>query len=77
MDKNIEILKTKKHFNQCEWSVVKQKVKMTDLQERLKNYRQIHLDGIPQVNDNNQPLIVNNLANPLAGIGLLNRKISE
>ena len=39
MDKNIEVLKTKKHFNKCEWDTVKAKVKMTELQERLKNYK--------------------------------------
>ena len=39
MDKNIEVLKTKKHFNNCEWDDIKSKVKMIELQERLKNYK--------------------------------------
>jgi NhaP-type Na+/H+ and K+/H+ antiporter len=45
IDKNIENLKDKRHFNHVDWDSLKQSVAMTGVKERLKNFRNLHLDG--------------------------------
>ena len=56
VDKNIEILKTKKHFNHIEWHKLKDSVKMIELKDKLKRYKNLELEGTDNVLDDFDPL---------------------
>ena len=44
-NKNIEILRNKRHFNAVEWPKLKESIKMINLQDRLKRFKHLHLEG--------------------------------
>ena len=46
VDKNIETLKQKNHFNYVEWNKLRESVRLSDLKKSLKQYKNIHLDGV-------------------------------
>jgi hypothetical protein len=46
VDKNIEALKQKNHFNYVEWNKLRDSVRLSDLKKSLKQYKNIHLDGV-------------------------------
>ena len=43
LDQNIEVLKTKKHFNQVDWKIIKNDLELTNLRERLQKYKDLKL----------------------------------
>lgn len=56
VDKNIETLKTKKNFNHIEWSKLRESVKMVEVRERLKKFKNLELEGnIQDVGDGYDP----------------------
>lgn len=56
IDQNIEVLKTKKHFNHVDWKDVKSVVQMNEIKERFRKYRELHLDGDQEKIDLYNPL---------------------
>lgn len=71
VDKNIESLKQKSHFNFVEWNKLRESVRLSDLKGSLKQFKNIHLDGVQMVDYSD----IN--ANPMGHIDDLNRKIYE
>mmetsp|Transcript_5431 Transcript_5431/g.9149 ORF Transcript_5431/g.9149 Transcript_5431/m.9149 type:complete len:461 (+) Transcript_5431:541-1923(+) len=45
VDKNIEVLKTKRHFNHIIWDNLKEQMKLNELKEKLKQYKNLQLEG--------------------------------
>ena len=43
LDQNIQVLKTKKHFNQVDWKIIKNDLELTNLRERLQKYKDLKL----------------------------------
>jgi len=41
IDDNIEILKSKRHFNTVDWTLLKKSVGMNNVKERLKNFKSL------------------------------------
>jgi hypothetical protein len=58
VDKNIEYLKQKRHFNFVEWPKLRDSVRLSDLKDSLKQYKNIHLDGLEMID-------YSDIANPL------------
>jgi hypothetical protein len=45
VDESIKKLKVKKHFNFVDWAKLKENVSMTGIKDKLKNYKNLHLEG--------------------------------
>jgi hypothetical protein len=50
VDKSIEKLKTKRHFNLIEWENLKESVKLSKVQQRFKKFKTLEIDETKSVN---------------------------
>lgn len=85
VDENIEILKTKRHFNQVQWEVVRKELKMKELSKSLEKFKHINVDGV-EINLNDElgdgagsegTHVAVAALDPLVRLSEINKKIAE
>lgn len=72
VDKDIEILKTKRHFNNVDWAKLRGDVHLVDLTKRLGKFEQIEIDGV-----NVEIVAQEREFNPISHLIEINKKISD
>ena len=70
VDKNIEVLKQRSHFNYVEWQKLRESVRLSGLKGSLKQFKNIHLEGVSMID-------YSDISNPLRQIDDFNRKVYE
>ena len=72
MDKDIEILKTKRHYNNVDWTKLRDDVHLVDLVKRLDKFDKLEIDGVDvQIGTQDQDF------NPISHLLEINKKISD
>jgi NhaP-type Na+/H+ or K+/H+ antiporter len=72
VDKDIEILKTKRHFNNVDWTKLRQDVHLVNLVKRLNKFEKLEIEGVNvDFGDQDRDF------NPISHLLEINKKISD